>query len=221
MIKSLTAIRAHRAFVALAFERYGEALIKASASLFDPKKPALFRQGLKLGLAEEPVSRYGIENTLRGALRQRVYAHDFDKMSICGCADRLNKQAEDYEEQYIALEARYRLHDAEKDHHATCWVIRPRSLNCASFIEHLLDHAAINIEKATKPFTIDWLYQAECFSSKRNELSDGTKISDIDLLLNTDSFVIEHAVKKAVLAYRKYVQAFDQASSFNLLNGDV
>lgn len=220
MIKSLTAIRAHRAFVALAFEKYGDALIKAGASLFDPKKPAFMRQGLRLGLAEEPVSRYGVENTLRGAIRQRVYAHDFDKMSICGCADRLDRQAEDYEEQYIALEARYRLHDAEKDHHAACWVIRPRSLTCASFIEHLLDHAAVNMERAAKPFTTDWLFQAECFSAKRNELSDGTKISDIELLLNTESFVIEHAIRKAVAAYRKYVQAFDLAAGFNLLNGD-
>lgn len=204
MIKSTNSLQQHIALIRQMEATYGGEIETYAASLYDPSKPAFFRTVLKRRDFNVNAS---LISQIRSDVKARVLMHDKDKYDIARYTESIAADDPHRVERYEGAEARYRAHDLGRDHHAACWVSRGVTLHCCSFIEHLLDHAAVNAAHNQAPFDIEMLMRAGAFYDKRVETEQGL-VSDLELYFNMDSFVMKHLVAKTVDQYRELVTHF-------------
>lgn len=207
MIKGSHAIQQHMMLIKQMEVIYGDMLIRHAASAFDPAKPAFFRTVLR---RRDLSSNASLVSQMTFDLHQRVALHDKDKLEVARYVESIQLEDPLRDARYERAEAKYRAHDLCRDHHAACWVTRPSALHCTSFIEHLLDHAAVNTLSGAAPFDLDQLTRAGAFYDKRVEIKGGC-VSDIDLYFNTDSFVMKHLIKDISEQYLRSVEFFLKA----------
>jgi hypothetical protein len=204
MIKSSNAIQQHMLLIKQMEATYGDVLVRHAASFFDPAKPAFFRTVLR---RRDYDSNASLVSQMTFDLHQRVLMHDRDKLDIARYVESIQEDDPSREARYEGAEARYRSHDLNRDHHAACWVTRASSLHCTSFIEHLLDHAAVNALHGERPFDLEQLRRAGAFYDKRVDTKQGF-VTDLELYFNTDSFVMKHLIEKTVEQYTKLIGLF-------------
>lgn len=204
MIKSSYAIQQHMALIKQIEATYGDEITEFAASLYDPAHPAFYRTILK---RREFNVNASLKSQIRSDVKARVLMHDKDKLDIARYAESIKSDDPHRAERYEGAEARYRAHDLGRDHHAACWVSRGVTLHCSSFIEHLLDHAAVNASHNQEPFDTDMLMRAGAFYDKRVETEQGL-VTDLELYFNLDSFVVRHLISKTAESYKELVTRF-------------
>lgn len=81
-------------------------------------------------------------------VQSRVIRHDIDKYDLIARQD----------------EVQYALHDFRADHHLAYW-LTTASIPDAAFLEHVLDHIAVNMDRDCKQFFyMDWFYTGGVFT---------------------------------------------------------
>lgn len=183
----------HSELVECAFDRYADALIHTVVDLFNPDLPAFYRAALRNDGTVTCAS-------LRRDVAERIQHHDVDKVHIIDTLQRDDLSVN----QRKRLEAAYAMHDIKSDHHAACWCVNPRKLQAASFIEHLLDHAAVNLGQGQPPFDIDFLMNDGPFTAKRQVINGG-EMTDIEALLNLNNQAVLFNVLGARNIYHQWV----------------
>lgn len=205
-MKNSTQMTNHRNLVRHAFEEFGERLVQCALDLYDPKSPAFFRSQLKQSPGQVSFK------SLFSALSDRVARHDADKAGIIRSFEAEGVSAATKRR----LSHLYALHDINYDHHAACWVRNLNTLQVASFIEHLLDHAAVNLAAGHKPFDINWLRGCGPFFAKRQHTPAGD-MNDVEVLFNITNEEVRHAISSAAKVYSRWVDLF--APTLSAING--
>lgn len=197
-MKTYQQCKRHIEWVQTAFDRYGDAIMKTISDLFDPESPAFFRVLLRRQ------ERAGVPflTQLRDDLEKRVEHHDRDKLSILDTLQDVDLSATRKE----VLVSRYALHDLRCDHHVSCWIVDSSKLQASAFIEHLLDHAAVNMEQGLDPFDIAFLQGCRAFTNPRSQVN-GVGVSDVAALLNLGNPDIIPSVHFTRKVYKRWVDA--------------
>lgn len=196
-MKTLKQILHHKELVVEAFQLYGRTLVEEACRLYQPESPAFYRAQLKVGLGEVDATK------LHGHLAQRVATHDGDKLSIV----RTIEQGDVSTTSMKRLCYLYALHDLNHDHHAACWARNIQTFQVGSFLEHLLDHVALQLDQGEAPFDLQWLRTQQAFYGKRVHTEEGD-YNDLEAVFNMNNQNIRFAVSSAAKMYKRWVDYF-------------